>query len=172
MTMRSVRLSGTKLACEEGACGSCTVVIGKVDHTGKPWSVIANLACNCLEFQFVPIRFQSANACVTPLYLVDGCCVMTVEGLGNVRKGIHPIQERLARGHGSQCGFCTPGFVMSMYALIRNNAQPSVDDVDAALRGQRLKMHVQYSRKLGDQTGQQTTVPNTKYMYGPDRATH
>ena len=81
-------------------------------------------------------RFVSANACVTPLYLVDDCCVLTIEGLGNVRNGVHPIQERLARGHGSQCGFCTPGFVMSMYALIRNNAEPSVDDVDAALRGQ------------------------------------
>uniref|UniRef100_A0A914W4Y8 FAD-binding PCMH-type domain-containing protein n=1 Tax=Plectus sambesii TaxID=2011161 RepID=A0A914W4Y8_9BILA len=112
-----LKLKGTKIACEEGACGACTVVVGKIDPiSGKPW-------------------FVSANACVTPLYLVDDCCVLTIEGLGNVRNGVHPIQERLARGHGSQCGFCTPGFVMSIYALIRNNAEPSVDDVDAALRG-------------------------------------
>ena len=59
------------------------------------------------------------NACLAPLYSVEGCAVTTVEGLGSVREGLHPVQARLARSHGSQCGFCTPGFVMSMYSLLR-----------------------------------------------------
>jgi xanthine dehydrogenase/oxidase len=62
------------------------------------------------------------NACLAPLYSVEGCAVTTVEGIGSVRAGLHPVQQRLARSHGSQCGFCTPGFVMSMYALLRSSA--------------------------------------------------
>jgi xanthine dehydrogenase/oxidase len=62
------------------------------------------------------------NACLTPLYAAEGCAVTTVEGVGSLRAGLHPVQQRLARSHGSQCGFCTPGFVMSMYSLLRSSA--------------------------------------------------
>jgi len=62
------------------------------------------------------------NACLAPLYSVEGCAVTTVEGLGSTRSGLHPVQSRLAKSHGSQCGFCTPGFVMSMYSLLRSSA--------------------------------------------------
>lgn len=65
---------------------------------------------------------------------VDGKHVITVEGIGNVQSP-HPTQERIARGHGSQCGFCTPGIVMSLYALLRNNDQPTERDVEEAFDG-------------------------------------
>ena len=57
-------------------------------------------------------------------------------GIGNTRDGLHPVQERLARAHGSQCGFCTPGFVMSMYALLRSRPDaPSEADIEENLAG-------------------------------------
>jgi xanthine dehydrogenase iron-sulfur cluster and FAD-binding subunit A len=59
------------------------------------------------------------NACLAPLCSVDSCHVTTVEGVGSLRKGLHPVQQRIAAMHGSQCGFCTPGIVMALYALLR-----------------------------------------------------
>ncbi|TKR80121.1 hypothetical protein L596_014247 [Steinernema carpocapsae] len=111
-----LRLTGTKVACGEGTCGSCTVVIGKWDsETQKP-------------------RYHAGNACLMPLYLVDDCLVITVEGVGSPEK-MHAVQERLAFGHGTQCGFCSPGFVMSMYALLRNNPEPTKTQIDMAIKG-------------------------------------
>lgn len=74
------------------------------------------------------------NACLAPLVSVDGKHVITVEGIGNVKKP-HPAQERVAKGNGSQCGFCTPGIVMSLYALLRNNDGPTEHDVEEAFDG-------------------------------------
>ncbi|XP_057800195.1 xanthine dehydrogenase 1-like isoform X2 [Salvia miltiorrhiza] len=68
------------------------------------------------------------NACLAPLYSVEGMHVITVEGIGSCRYGLHPIQESLANSHGSQCGFCTPGFVMSMYALLRSSKKPPTEE--------------------------------------------
>ena len=78
------------------------------------------------------------NACLAPLYSVESCAVTTVEGLGSVSSGLHPVQAALAHSHGSQCGFCTPGFVMSMYALLRGSPKgqrPTEADVEDALAG-------------------------------------
>jgi len=66
---------------------------------------------------------------------MDGCHVVTVEGIGNTKKGLHPVQKELSDRHGSQCGFCTPGFVMSMYSLLRNNATPSAAEVEHSIDG-------------------------------------
>lgn len=76
----------------------------------------------------------SVNACLAPLVSVDGKHVITVEGIGNV-KNPHPAQERIAMGSGSQCGFCTPGIVMSLYALLRNDTDPSEVEVEEAFDG-------------------------------------
>lgn len=80
------------------------------------------------------IYHASVNACLAPLASVDGKHVITVEGIGNV-KSPHPAQERIARGNGSQCGFCTPGIVMSLYALLRNNDAPTDEDIEEAFDG-------------------------------------
>jgi xanthine dehydrogenase small subunit len=83
------RLTGTKEGCAEGDCGACTVMM--VDAGG---------------------RVRAINSCITFLPMADGCAVTTVEGLG----GGDPVQDALVEHHGSQCGFCTPGFVMSLHA--------------------------------------------------------
>lgn len=80
------------------------------------------------------IYHASVNACLAPLASVDGKHVITVEGIGNVRSP-HPAQERIAKGNGSQCGFCTPGIVMSLYALLRNNDAPTDEDIEEAFDG-------------------------------------
>lgn len=66
---------------------------------------------------------------------MHGLAVVTVEGIGSTRTRLHPVQERIAKAHGSQCGFCTPGIVMSMYALLRNSSLPSMKDMEVAFQG-------------------------------------
>ncbi|KAF3765499.1 hypothetical protein M406DRAFT_105851 [Cryphonectria parasitica EP155] len=114
--LRGIGLTGTKLGCSEGGCGACTVVISQYNPTTKK------------------IYHASVNACLAPLASVDGKHVITIEGIGNV-KSPHPAQERIAKGNGSQCGFCTPGIVMSLYALLRNNEAPTDEDVEEAFDG-------------------------------------
>ncbi|KAF2666796.1 xanthine dehydrogenase [Microthyrium microscopicum] len=114
--LRGIGLTGTKLGCAEGGCGACTVVVSQYNPTTKQ------------------IYHASVNACLAPLVSVDGKHVVTVEGIGNSKRP-HPVQERFAKGNGSQCGFCTPGIVMSMYALLRNNPKPNESDVEEAFDG-------------------------------------
>lgn len=104
------------LTSDYAGCGACTVVVSQWNPTTKK------------------VFHASVNACLAPLVSVDGKHVITVEGIGNVDKP-HPVQERIAIGNGSQCGFCTPGIVMSMYALLRNNSNPSEHDVEEAFDG-------------------------------------
>ncbi|KAJ8022062.1 Xanthine dehydrogenase/oxidase [Holothuria leucospilota] len=80
------------------------------------------------------ICHMAVNSCLTPVCSVHGMAVTTVEGIGTTAK-LHPVQERIAKAHGSQCGFCTPGFVMSMYTLIRNNPKPTMEEIHEALEG-------------------------------------
>ena len=80
-------------------------------------------------------RHYAVNACLTPICSIHGLAVVTVEGIGSSKTKLHPVQERLVQVHGSQCGFCTPGFVMSMYTLLRNNQLPSMKDLDCAFQG-------------------------------------
>ncbi|KAJ4333574.1 hypothetical protein N0V87_007511 [Didymella glomerata] len=114
--LRGIGLTGTKLGCAEGGCGACTVVVSQLNPTTKK------------------IYHASVNACLAPLVSVDGKHVITVEGIGNVKRP-HPAQERIAKGNGSQCGFCTPGIVMSLYALLRNTDAPTEHDVEEAFDG-------------------------------------
>uniref|UniRef100_H2YV29 Xanthine dehydrogenase/oxidase n=1 Tax=Ciona savignyi TaxID=51511 RepID=H2YV29_CIOSA len=114
---KTVGLTGTKLGCGEGGCGACTVMLSKWDAETKR------------------IEHFSVNACLAPLVSVHKCAVTTVEGIGSVKTGLHAVQERISKFHGSQCGFCTPGIVMSMYALLRNNATPSLESIECALQG-------------------------------------
>ncbi|KAF2740890.1 xanthine dehydrogenase/oxidase [Polyplosphaeria fusca] len=114
--LRGIGLTGTKLGCAEGGCGACTVVVSQYNPTTKK------------------IYHASVNACLAPLVSVDGKHVITVEGIGSVKRP-HPAQERIAKGNGSQCGFCTPGIVMSLYALLRNDPEPSEHDVEEAFDG-------------------------------------
>ena len=102
--------------CGEGGCGACTIVVSQFNPTTKQ------------------IYHASVNACLAPLVSLDGKHVITIEGIGNTNRP-HPTQERVAKSNGSQCGFCTPGIVMSLYALLRNNSTPSTEDVEEAFDG-------------------------------------
>ncbi|KAK2967440.1 hypothetical protein RJ640_022372 [Escallonia rubra] len=111
-------LTGTKLGCGEGGCGACTVMASCFDQNLK----------KCVH--------HALNACLAPLYSVEGMHVITVEGVGSRRNKLHPVQESLAQSHGSQCGFCTPGFVMSMYALLRSSKVPPTEEqIEESLAG-------------------------------------
>ncbi|XP_035831148.1 xanthine dehydrogenase 1-like [Helianthus annuus] len=116
--LRDAGLTGTKLGCGEGGCGACTLMVSYFDQNSK----------KCVH--------QAINACLAPLYSVEGMHVITVEGVGNRKIGLHPVQESLASRHGSQCGFCTPGFIMSMYALLRSSKTPPTEEqIEESLAG-------------------------------------
>src|SRR5262245_3776111 len=91
------RLTGTKEGCAEGDCGACTVVIGELNDGH--------------------VRYRAVNACILLLGMLEGRSVTTVEHLRGADGRLHPVQQGLLDAHASQCGFCTPGFVMSLYAL-------------------------------------------------------
>lgn len=115
--LRLCGLTGTKLGCGEGGCGACTVMVSSWDTA-----------------QQRP-RHVSVNACLAPLAAMDHCAVTTVEGIGSIRAGVHPLQRRVAELHGSQCGFCTPGIIMAMYTLFRNNPEASADFLEENMDG-------------------------------------
>ena len=102
------RLTGAKLGCGEGGCGACTVLLSSMDEsTGQ-------------------IRHRSVNACLFPALAAHNCHVTTVEGIGDT-KDPHPIQSLMVQLHGSQCGFCTPGIVMSLFASSVNQEKMHID---------------------------------------------
>jgi xanthine dehydrogenase small subunit len=115
-----LRCTGTKEGCAEGDCGACTVVIGELDAHGA-------------------LELKAVNACIQFLPTLDGRSLFTVEDLRAADGTLHPVQQAMLDCHGSQCGFCTPGFVMSMWALYENQPAdaglPTRDEINAALSG-------------------------------------
>lgn len=81
---------------------------------------------------------MAVNACLFPICAVHGLAVTTVEGIGSIKTKLHPVQERIAKAHGSQCGFCTPGIVMSMYTLLRNTPKPTMNDLEITFQGKNI----------------------------------
>ncbi|CAH8263840.1 unnamed protein product [Arabidopsis lyrata] len=91
-----------KLGCGEGGCGACLVVLSRYDT------------------ELDQVKQCSINSCLTLLCSINGCSITTSEGLGNTKKGFHPIHKRFAGFHASQCGFCTPGMCISLYSALAN----------------------------------------------------
>jgi xanthine dehydrogenase small subunit len=112
----TLRRCGTKEGCAEGDCGACTVVLGELIGD--------------------EVRFRAINACIQFVPTLDGKALFTVESLKRECGGeLHPVQRAMVECHGSQCGFCTPGFVMSLYALYRTERTPSEAGIRQALCG-------------------------------------
>ncbi|MFW8596134.1 xanthine dehydrogenase small subunit [Cribrihabitans neustonicus] len=109
------RLTGTKEGCAEGDCGACTVLVGRLHQGG--------------------LRYEAVNACIRFLASLNGCHVVTIEHLSGPSGRLHPVQQAMVEYHGSQCGFCTPGFVMSLYALWMEKPQPTEAEVETAVQG-------------------------------------
>ncbi len=109
--------TGTKEGCAEGDCGACTVVLAELDNAGDGLSL------------------KAVNSCIQFLPTLDGKELITVESLDRGGPELHPVQQAMVDKHGSQCGFCTPGFVMSLFALYKTQGNPSRRDVDDALAG-------------------------------------
>jgi len=108
-------LTGSKEGCGEGDCGACTVVLG--------------------ELVGGAIRYRAVNACILLVATLQGKEVITVEGVKNAGGGLHACQQAMVDSHGSQCGFCTPGFVMSLYAMHRSKAATDTQAVNDSLAG-------------------------------------
>jgi len=105
---------GTKEGCGEGDCGACTVAIGELVD-GK-------------------VRYRAVTSCLMPASQLQGRHLVTIEGLGD-RTSLHPIQQAIVNSHGTQCGFCTPGFIMSLFVLFSNNPQPEDREIREFLTG-------------------------------------
>lgn len=110
------RLCGTKEGCAEGDCGACTVVVATCDDTGA-------------------MTYEAVNSCIRFLPTLDGKQLITVEGLKGDDGALHPVQRAMVDCHASQCGFCTPGFVMSLFALWHADRAPTRETVLEALAG-------------------------------------
>lgn len=110
--------TGTKEGCAEGDCGACSVVVARPDGQGG-------------------LDYRAVNACIQPLGTVDGAQVITVEDLAAPDGTLHPVQQAMVDCHGSQCGFCTPGFVMSLFAAWKRGDLAGLDDqgIDELLAG-------------------------------------
>ena len=100
-------LTGTHVGCEHGVCGACTVLVDG----------------------------RTARSCLMLAVQADGAEISTVEGLATP-EGLHPIQQAFVEEHGLQCGFCTPGFLMSVVELLNENPDPSDDEIKDVLGGQ------------------------------------
>jgi xanthine dehydrogenase small subunit len=135
------RLTGTKEGCAEGDCGACMVLVGQHHPAGGP------------------LQYRSANACFMPLTAVHGCLVVTVEDVG-APGTLHPVQQAMVEEHASQCGFCTPGIVMSLYEHYLHHPQPTSTEC----------MHRQLSGNLCRCTGYASILRSANTMYARPHA--
>ena len=112
--------TGTKEGCAEGDCGACTVVVARRDSGSGV------------------MRWHPVNACIQFMGMLEGASVTTIEGIlpeGDDAPDLHPCQQVMVDRHGSQCGFCTPGFVMSMFAAWCNGDGLDEAGIDTTLAG-------------------------------------
>ena len=158
--LHGIGLTGTKVGCGQGGCGACTVMLSHRDpHTGAP-------------------VHRAINACLRPLCALDGMMVTTTEGIGNVHDGLDPVQHCIAMHNGTQCGFCTPGFVMNAHAFLQKKPAPIAAGDRGHLRRQSLSLHglSTHSSRRADpglrlrcRRGPDPEMPDGSFVPGPVR---
>ena len=110
-----LKKKGTKEGCAEGGCGACTVVLGEMENK--------------------KIKYKAVNACISFTPILHGKQLIVVENLVSKNGSYHPVQEAIVKYHASQCGFCTPGFVMSIFAMYKNKNNKDEDNIKEAISG-------------------------------------
>ena len=102
-----LHLTGTHVGCEHGVCGCCTVLLNG----------------------------EAVRSCLMLAVQADGIVLTTIEGMAGTNSELHPIQQAFQEKHGLQCGFCTPGIIMSVHAMLHENASPSEEEIRHELSG-------------------------------------
>jgi len=110
-----LKKTGTKEGCAEGGCGACTVVLG--------------------EFKNKEINYKAINSCITFLPTLQGKQLILVEDLISRDGSLHPVQDAMLNYHGSQCGFCTPGFVMALFSMFKKSSKFENDEIKDSIAG-------------------------------------
>ena len=111
----NLKKTGTKEGCAEGGCGACTIVLGELKNR--------------------KILYKSINSCITFVPSLNGKQLILIENLSSENGKLHSVQNAMVNFHGSQCGFCTPGFVMSMFAMFKNNKSINNELINDSLSG-------------------------------------
>ena len=111
----NLKKTGTKEGCAEGGCGACTIVLGELKNN--------------------KILYKSINSCITFVPVLNGKQLILIENLTSENGKLHSVQNAMVDYHGSQCGFCTPGFVMSMFAMFKNNKSINNELINDSLSG-------------------------------------
>ena len=110
-----LKKTGTKEGCAEGGCGACTVVLGELKNND--------------------INYLTVNSCITFLPTLSGKQLILVEDLSSPDNSLHPVQQAMVRYHGSQCGFCTPGFIMSLFSMFKNYSKLNEEVIKDSIAG-------------------------------------
>lgn len=151
-------LTGTKIVCSEGDCGSCSVLCGKLDESDKAF------------------KYVSIDSCIRFMFQLDGCHVVTVEGLAGPQAAVSSappeltsVQQAMVDCHGSQCGFCTPGFVMAMTGILESADQPDEETWRCGLSGNLCRCTGYTSIVAAAQQANQTTLRRMNEIYPPEK---
>ena len=111
----NLKKTGTKEGCAEGGCGACTVVLGELKNN--------------------EINYKAINSCIAFVPTLQGKQLILVEDLISKEGSLHPVQQAMVNYHGSQCGFCTPGFVMSLFSLFKKKSKFGNDEIKDSISG-------------------------------------
>jgi len=137
----NLKKTGTKEGCAEGGCGACTVVLGELKNN--------------------EINYKAINSCITFLPTLQGKQLILVEDLTSKDGSLHPVQEAMVNCHGSQCGFCTPGFVMTLFSMFKKHSKFNEDAIKDSIAGNLCRC-----------TGYQPIIKAAKSLKHKNKADH